>query len=111
MPFIAYHNSWAYFARRFRLDIIGFVEPKPGVAPSPFHIASLISLMQKRNARIIIRQPHEPERDVAFLAQRTGSKVVVLASSVGATANARDYLALFDDNISALIAAAAAVRR
>ena len=86
MPLVAYHNSWAYFARRFRLDFVGFVEPKPGVPPSPFHIASLISLMQARKARIIVRQPHEPERDVAFLAKRTGSKVVVLASSVGARA-------------------------
>jgi ABC-type Zn uptake system ZnuABC Zn-binding protein ZnuA len=111
VPFVAYHNSWAYFARRFRLDIIGFVEPKPGVSPSPFHIASLINLMQKRKARIIIRQPHEPERDVAFLAKRTNSRIVVLAASVGATPQAEDYLALFDDNITGLIAAAAAVRR
>ena len=111
VPFVAYHNSWAYFARRFRLDIIGFVEPKPGVSPSPFHIASLISLMQQRKARIIIRQPHEPERDVAFLAKRTNSQVVVLAASVGATKHAVDYLALFDDNFTALIAAAAKARR
>ena len=69
VPLVAYHNSWAYFARRFRLDFVGFVEPKPGVPPSPFHVASLISLMQARKVRIIVRQPHEPERDVAFLAQ------------------------------------------
>ncbi len=106
VPLVAYHNSWAYFARRFRLDIVGFVEPKPGVPPSPFHIASLISLMQARKARIIVRQPHEPERDVAFLAKRTGSKVVVLASSVGALPGTHDYLSLFDVNIAALLAAA-----
>ena len=106
VPLVAYHNSWAYFARRFRLDIVGFVEPKPGVPPSPFHIASLISLMQARKAHIIVRQPHEPERDVAFLAKRTGSKVVVLASSVGALPGTHDYLSLFDVNIAALIAAA-----
>jgi ABC-type Zn uptake system ZnuABC Zn-binding protein ZnuA len=107
VPLVAYHNSWAYFARRFRLDIIGFVEPKPGVPPSPFHLSSLVGVMQARGARIIIRQPHEPERDVAFLARRTGSKVVVLAASVGATPHARDYLSLFDDNVAALVAAAA----
>jgi ABC-type Zn uptake system ZnuABC Zn-binding protein ZnuA len=107
VPLVAYHNSWAYFARRFRLDFVGFVEPKPGVPPSPFHVASLISLMQARNARIIVRQPHEPERDVAFLAKRTRSNVVVLAASVGALPEARDYLSLFDTNIAALLAAAA----
>jgi ABC-type Zn uptake system ZnuABC Zn-binding protein ZnuA len=106
LPLVAYHNSFAYFARRFRLDFIGFVEPRPGVPPSPSHIASLISLMQARKARIIVRQPHEPERDVAFLAKRTGSSIVVLAGSVGALPTARDYLSLFDTNIAALTAAA-----
>jgi ABC-type Zn uptake system ZnuABC Zn-binding protein ZnuA len=106
VPLVAYHNSWAYFARRFRLDFVGFVEPKPGVPPSPFHVASLISLMQARKARIIVRQPHEPERDVAFLAKRTGSKLVVLASSVGALPGTHDYLSLFDTNIATLLAAA-----
>ena len=106
VPLVAYHNSWAYFARRFRLDFIGFVEPKPGVPPSPFHVASLISMMQARQARIIVRQAHEPERDVAFIARRTKSAVVVLAASVGAVPGARDYLSLFDINVAALIAAA-----
>ena len=107
VPLVAYHNSWAYFARRFRLDFVGFVEPKPGVPPSPFHVASLISLMQTRQARIIVRQAHEPERDVAFLARRTNSAVVVLAASVGALPDARDYISLFDANVAALTAAAA----
>jgi ABC-type Zn uptake system ZnuABC Zn-binding protein ZnuA len=106
VPLVAYHNSFAYFARRFRLDFIGFVEPRPGVPPSPSHLASLISLMQARKARIIVRQPHEPERNVVFLAKRTGSTVAVLATSVGALPAARDYLSLFDTNIAALAAAA-----
>jgi ABC-type Zn uptake system ZnuABC Zn-binding protein ZnuA len=105
---VAYHNSWAYFARRFRLDFIGFVEPKPGVPPSPAQLASLIGAMQARNARIIVRQPHEPERDVAFLAKRTGSTVVVLAASVGAMLGADDYIAMIDRNVAALLNAHAA---
>ena len=107
VPLVAYHNSWAYFARRFRLDFVGFVEPKPGVPPSPFHVASLINLMQARQVRIIVRQSHEPERNVAFLAKRTRSAVVVLAASVGALPGARDYISLFDTNVAALLSAAA----
>src|SRR5439155_19362462 len=57
-PLVAYHNSFAYFARRFRLDFVGFVEPRPGVPPPPSHIASLIATMRARDARIIVRQPH-----------------------------------------------------
>jgi ABC-type Zn uptake system ZnuABC Zn-binding protein ZnuA len=106
VPLVAYHNSWAYLARRFRLDVVGFVEPKPGVPPSPAHLAGLIATMQARQARIIVRQPHEPEKDVAFLARRTGSAVVVLAASVGALPGTSDYIALFDRNVAALLAAA-----
>jgi ABC-type Zn uptake system ZnuABC Zn-binding protein ZnuA len=106
VPLVAYHNSWPYFARRFRLEFIGTVEPKPGVPPSPAHLASLIGTMNARGARIIVRQPHEPERDAAFVAQRTGGLVAVLAASVGALPGADDYLSLFDVNVAALRAAA-----
>jgi ABC-type Zn uptake system ZnuABC Zn-binding protein ZnuA len=106
VPLVAYHNSWPYFARRFRLEFIGTVEPKPGVPPSPAHLASLIGTMNARAARIIVRQPYEPERDAAFVAQRTGGVVAVLAASVGALPGADDYVSLFDVNIAALRAAA-----
>jgi zinc/manganese transport system substrate-binding protein/zinc transport system substrate-binding protein len=107
VPLVAYHNSWAYFARRFRLDFVGFVEPKPGVPPSPVHLSSLINLMRERNVRIIVRQPHEPEKNATFLRQRTGSAVAVLAASVGAVPGADDYVSLFDTNVAALLVASA----
>jgi ABC-type Zn uptake system ZnuABC Zn-binding protein ZnuA len=103
---VAYHNSWAYFARRFRLDIAGFIEPKPGVQPSPAHLAAMIRLMREKKIGIIIREPHEAERDAAFLAGKTDAALVVLAASVGATPQARDYISLFDANVAALAAAA-----
>jgi len=106
VPLVAYHNSWPYFARHFRLEFIGTVEPKPGVPPSPAHLASLIGTMKARGAHIIVRQPHEPEKDVAFVAQRTGGVVAMLAASVGALPDADDYVSLFDVNIAALRAAA-----
>ncbi len=106
-PMIAYHNQWAYFARRFRLNFVGFIEPKPGVPPSPAHLASLIRTMRERDVRIVVRQPHEPEKNAVFLAQRTGARVVILAGSVGALPTATDYLSLFDANVSALLSAQA----
>jgi ABC-type Zn uptake system ZnuABC Zn-binding protein ZnuA len=106
VPLVAYHNSWPYFARRFRLEFIGTVEPKPGVPPSPAHLASLIGTMNARGARIIVRQPHEPEKDLTFVARRTGSTIAVLAASVGALPGADDYVSLFDVNVAALLSAA-----
>lgn len=105
LPMVAYHNSWAYLARRFRLSFIGFIEPKPGVPPSPAHLAALIKTMRERGARIVIRQPHEPERNAAFVAEKAAATVVLLAGSVGALPSASDYLSLFDSNVGALVAA------
>jgi ABC-type Zn uptake system ZnuABC Zn-binding protein ZnuA len=105
MPIIAYHNSWPYFARRFRLDFADTIEIKPGVPPSPSHLAGIIRSMRTRGVRMVVREPHEPERDVAFVAAKAGVPVVVLAASVGALPNAGDYLSLFDANVAALAAA------
>src|SRR5205085_4418459 len=84
MPLVAYHNSWPYFARRFRLDFAGFIEPKPVVPPSPSHLAGIVRTMQARGVRIVVREPHEPKRHVDFVADKAGAKAVTLAASAGA---------------------------
>jgi ABC-type Zn uptake system ZnuABC Zn-binding protein ZnuA len=107
-PLVAYHNSWPYFARRFRLDFAGFIETKPGVPPSPSHLAGIIGMMRARGVRFVVREPHEPERDVAFVAGKANATVVTLAASVGALPDAVDYISLFDANVDALTKATAA---
>lgn len=106
MPIVAYHNSWPYFARRFRLDFLDFLEIKPGVPPTPSHLAGIVEMMRARNAHLVVREPQEPERDVGFVAAKTGASVVVLAASVGALPGTGDYLSLFDTDVAALVKAA-----
>jgi ABC-type Zn uptake system ZnuABC Zn-binding protein ZnuA len=101
---IAYHNNWAYLARRFRLDLAGFIEIKPGVPPSAAHLAGLARTMREKDIAIIVRQPQEPAKNTEFLASRSGAAVVVLAASVGAVPEARDYIGLIDYNVKALAA-------
>ena len=74
--------------------------------PPPSHIASLVTTMRARGVRIIVRQPHEPEKNIAYLAQRTNATVVMLAASVGALPGTDDYVPLFDANVTALSRAA-----
>ena len=107
LPLIAYHNSWPYFARRFRLDFADFLEIKPGVPATPSHLAGIIETMQKRGVRLVVREPQEPERDVSFVAAKAGATVVVLAAAVGALPGTGDYLSLFDTDVAALVNAAA----
>lgn len=101
-PLIAHHNNWAYYARRFRINFAGTIEPRPGIPPSPSHLAALLKLMQSQQVRVIVRQPHEPAKNADFLARKTGAKVVLLAASVGAVPEAKDYLSLFDYNAETL---------
>jgi ABC-type Zn uptake system ZnuABC Zn-binding protein ZnuA len=108
MPLVAYHDSWPYFARRFRLDFVGFLEPKPGVPPSPSHLAGILQAMRARAVRIVVREPYEPERDVAFVAGKAGAAVVTLAASVGALPQTDDFISLFDRDVEALRGAASA---
>jgi len=99
---IAYHNSWPYFARRFRLDVIDFVEPKPGVAPSPAHLAHLIAEGRKDQVRAVVHEPYEPEDASRLVAQKLGVPFVRLATSVGSLPGTDDYLALFELNVTTL---------
>jgi ABC-type Zn uptake system ZnuABC Zn-binding protein ZnuA len=103
---IAHHNTWAYMARRFRLNFVGYVEPKAGVAPSPAYLNKLLKLMKERDVRILVREPREPEKNLAFLADKAGARIALLAGSVGAAPGVDDYFALFDFNVKALRAAA-----
>ena len=99
---IAYHNSWPYFARRFRLDVIGYIEPRAGVAPSPAHLAQLIAAGRQAQVRAVLHEPYEPEDASRFVGQKLGVPVVRLAISVGSLAGTEDYLALFDYNVTTL---------
>lgn len=99
---IAYHNSWPYFARRFRLDIVGFVEPKPGVAPSPAHLSRLIAEGRSAHVGAVLHEPYEPEESSRLVARRLEVPLVPLAISVGSVPGTPDYFALLDHNVAAL---------
>jgi ABC-type Zn uptake system ZnuABC Zn-binding protein ZnuA len=105
--FIAYHNSWPYFARRFRLNVVDFIEQKPGVAPSPSHLARLISDGRKMQVRAILHEPYEPAESSQFLAERLGVPVITLAPSVASMPDADSYFALFNLNLAAIATALA----
>jgi ABC-type Zn uptake system ZnuABC Zn-binding protein ZnuA len=98
---VTQHDTWPYFARRFRLRFVGVIEPRPGVPPGAAHLATLAQLP---NVTAIVRQPYEAPRDADFLAAKTGAPVVVLASGVGDVPQARDYLSLIDYNVRTLSA-------
>lgn len=105
---IAYHNTWPYFARRFRLNVLDVIEAKEGVSPSPARLAKLAATIREQNVRVIVHEPFEPDEIPRLLARRTGAVVVKLAPSVGSLPAAGDYLALFDHDVGTLASALSA---
>ncbi|RMD94979.1 MAG: zinc ABC transporter substrate-binding protein [Calditrichaeota bacterium] len=101
----AYHNSWPYFERRFGFKIAGYIEPKPGIPPSPKYLVKVIRDMKKRGIKIIIKEPYYPPKSSQLVAKNTGAIVVELAPMVGGMPGADDYFSLFDYNINKLIEA------
>lgn len=108
---IAYHNSWPYFARRFRLDVVDFIEPKPGVAPSPSHLARLVAAGRRAEVRAVLHEPNEPDDAARFVAGKLGVPFVLLATSVGSLPGTGDYLALLEYNAATLASALRGAQR
>lgn len=99
---VTYHNSWPNFARRFGLQVIGYVEPKPGVPPSPSHTLSLIQQIKSQEVKIILVEPYFDLQAPNAISRATGAKVVVLMPSVGGTKEVPDYFKLFDYDLNLL---------
>ena len=96
LEIITYHASWPYFANAFGIKVSGFVEPKPGIEPSPSHTTEIIDLVKKRNIKMICMEPYFSDRAPNTIARETGAKVVVLPPSVGGAPGTDDYISLFD---------------
>jgi len=104
-PVVAWHTSWRYFAEYTGMNIVGFMEPKPGVPPSPSHLAGLIQTMKQSGAKVIIMEPFYDKKTADFVASKTGAKVLVLPPSVGGTKGLDDYIQLMTSDIHQLAAA------
>ncbi len=108
---IAYHNSWPYFARRFRLDVVDFIEPRPGVAPSPAHLSQLIAEGRSVRVRAVLHEPYEPEDASRLVARRLDVPLVLLAISVDSVPGTHDYFALLEYNVAVLVKALSSTPR
>ncbi len=107
---VTYHRSWPNFMERFGLDVIGYVEPKPGIPAPPAHILDLIGEMKRHAVTIIVVEPYWSLRTPQAIASQTNGQALVLAPSVGGAKEVTDYVQLFDYNVGLLAAALKAAR-
>jgi zinc/manganese transport system substrate-binding protein len=102
---VTFHDSWPNFAKHFKLQVVGHVEPKPGIPPSPTHTLETINLITSQKVPAILVEPYFDLKTPKFIAEKTGVAVVTLYPSVGGTPAIKDYFSLFDVDVDALVSA------
>jgi len=102
---VTYQRSFPNFAERFGLDIVGYVEPRPGIPPSPQHTLDLIKDMKRQNVKLVLVEPYFDLKTPNSIGRETGAQVLVLPPSVGGVKEVTDYFALFDYDINLLVGA------
>lgn len=105
LKIVTYHRSWPNFAKRFGLDVVGYIEPRPGIPPTPRHTVELIEMMKREKVKVIGVEPYFDLKTPSSIARATGAKVVVFLPSVGGEKEVPDYFKLFDYDIRLLIEA------
>ena len=103
---VTYHRSWPNFAAFFGMDVVGYVEPRPGIPPSPSHTLDVIQEIRRQGVKLILVEPYFDLKTPNAIARETGAKVLVMAPSVGGEKEITDYFKLFDYDINLLVTAA-----
>jgi len=99
---VTYHRSWPNFAKHFGLDVAGYVEPRPGIPPTPSHTLDLLNLMKRENVKVMLIEPYFDLRTPNSVGSQTGAKVLVMTPSVGGEKGVDDYFKLFDYDLNLL---------
>lgn len=101
-PVVAWHTSWNYFAEYTGMRIVAYMEPKPGVPPSPSHLLQVVQAMKASGAKVIIMEPFYDRKMADFVARQTGATVLLLPPSVGGVPGISTYLQLMQHDVSEL---------
>ena len=102
---VTYHKDFVYLAQRFGLNIVDELEAKPGIAPSPAHLAEVIGKMRSTNARVILVQPFQNRKTAETVARQTGATVLDVPQQPGAVANTATYFDMMDHLVATLAGA------
>jgi len=102
---VTYHRSFPNFAERFGLDIIGYVEPRPGIPPTPQHTLDLINEMKRQKVKLVLVEPYFDLKTPNSIGRETGAQVLVMPPSVGGIKEVTDYFKLFDYDLTLMVEA------
>ena len=102
---VTFHNSWPNFAKHFKLDVRGHIEPKPGIPPTPSHTLEVINLIKAEKIPLILVEPYFDKKTPNYIASKTGATVLTFYPSVGGRPDIPDYFSRFDHDIDSFVKA------
>ncbi len=105
VPLVVYHKDFSYFIAWMGMREVGSLEPRPGIPPTPSHLADLVERMKRESAKVIVYEAYNSPKAAEFLSQRTGIPAVMLPYTIGGSDRAKDLFGLFDDTIARLAGA------
>jgi len=102
---VTYHETFNYFLRRFGLELAGAIEDRPGIPPSPTHLAALIRTVKEQRVKVIVAEPYADQKTVELIARDGGTRAIVLPSAVAGVKGVDTYLDFIEHNVNALAGA------
>jgi zinc/manganese transport system substrate-binding protein len=99
---VTYHKDFVYLAARFSLEVVETLEPKPGIAPSPAHLARVIGTIKAKQVKVILVQPYQNKKTAETVARQAGAKVLDVPQQPGAAKNTETYVALMDSIVKTI---------
>jgi zinc/manganese transport system substrate-binding protein len=105
VPVVVYHRDFSYFIQWAGMREVGSLEPRPGIPPTPAHLAQLVEQMKRNPAKVVIYSPYNNPKAAEFLSQQAGIPAAMMPFTIGGSERARDLFGLFDDMIDRLLKA------
>ena len=106
---MAYHMNWIYFQNLFGISVVNYVEPKPGIPPSPKHVEELVQEMKKNKVRVLLAATYFSKKRVDTICDKVGAIPVIVPMGVGLNEETSDVFKLVDwwvDNLNKAFAQA-----
>src|SRR5690349_6360697 len=103
-----YHKEWDYFSREFQVNCFDYIEPKPGIPPTPRHVQEIITEMEQKHVQVLLSTNYYDRDQVLDVARRTNAKAVIVPSNVGGAAGVNTYFDLMNLWVNELTRAFAA---
>lgn len=91
-----YHKEWDYFSREYQVTCFDYIEPKPGIPPTPRHVQEIITGMKEKHVPVLLSTNYYDRNQVLEVARRTGARAVIVPANTGGATGVQSYFDLMN---------------